>query len=255
MRKKRSLITTLALAFVLMLSAPFALAFNKKETAKAEVAFGANGTGLFEFSATNTTYQQYLSPMVANASVSGVISTQFNTGIALPIAKEGSAADYPVEGKTILVDVSNATKDDALISFNSATGWRSYKVQITDGTNYIDVFFAKAEQQYGYIVGSTNDAVYVQAGGQSLKGGMENGAFVSGTTGTSINVNDLTIYYDASEKAIYTNNANGEKVLVRDLDATDDAGTDGVDEGATNGGDTGAPPICAARGTTISSCP
>ncbi len=238
MRKKKSLVVSLVLAFALMLSAPFALTFNKKETAKAEVAFAANAVGLFEFSATNTTYQQYLSPAVATTNISGVTTSQQYTGIALPLAKQGSTADYPVEAKAKLIDVTNATKDDALISFNSNNAWRSYKVQLHDGTNYIDVYFAKASQEYGYIVGSTNNAIYVQAGGQSLKGGMENGAFVSGTTGTSIDVNDLTIYYDASEKAIYTNNASGEKVLVRDLDATDDASTEGVDEGATNGGDT-----------------
>ena len=68
MRKRRSLIVSLTLALLLVLSAPFALVFNKDKTTKAEITGAIDGTALFEYTKTGSG-SQYYAPKIATTAI------------------------------------------------------------------------------------------------------------------------------------------------------------------------------------------
>ena len=267
MRKRRSLIVSLALALLLVFSAPFALAFNKDKSAKAEITGAVDGTGFFVNTTESNTFKSYFDPFVATQAngLAAEFSKWENKGVVVPLAKNSQSGSYNDETlnslvartiKTVDLDVTNATKDNALISFapiGEGGTLRVYLVKITDGTNAINVYLnygnTNSAAASAYLYTATT-GMFVQASGQSKIGGLSDGAtgtfvertfdavgsttdplFESSVTSGYLNTTKgelVSIYYDATEKAIYTDNASGVKTLVRDLDATD----------VTNGEDT-----------------
>ncbi len=245
-KKTKSLIVSFVLAFAMLLSAPFALV--KIESAKAYGVTEVAPETLVQFTATCADKDWY-SPKVA--TVENGLSSNFvsyeNKGIITTLFKEGDgiAPDSSLcKVITKSFDASQLTKDQKLIEFlpvgDRYNNWRAYRIAIGDGTNTINVYLGNKQSDntgYGNVKGGDRDAMYVQAGNQSKLGGLTNGAAgtfidnaptktssidVTNATGTPIDDSKpIAIFYDATEKAIYTNNATGQKVLVRDLDATD----------------------------------